>query len=200
MTTLNVYLVLDRSGSMTTQWVEAIGSVNGYVETLRESDVVGARVSLVAFDSINPYDVVRDKVAVSDFIPVTTSEISPRGGTPLYDAVGRVLADANEVKADKTVIAIMTDGQENNSREFNSASIKAAIKAAETKGWEVLFLGADFDVSTYTQTFGMDSSKFINTSAGTRGAVFKGMAESTVAYARGASAMAFTDEQKAAAQ
>lgn len=185
---------------MTTQWVEAIGSVNGYVEELRKSDVVGARVSLVAFDSVNPYDVVRDKVAVSDFIPVTTSEISPRGGTPLYDAVGRALADANEVKADKTVIAIMTDGQENQSREFNVATVRAAIKDAEKKGWEVLFLGANFDVSTYTQQFGMAPSKFINTSDGTRDKVFRGMASNTVAYASGASAMAFTDEQKAAAQ
>ena len=199
ITNLNVYLVLDQSGSMQNQWIEAIGSVNGYVEELRKSDVVGARVSLVSFDSVTPYNVVRDKVAVSDFIPITTTEIYPRGGTPLYDTVGLVLAEANKVNAEKTVIAIMTDGQENGSKEFNVLAIKAAIKQAEAKGWEVLFLGANFDVKTYADSFGLHASKFINTSDGTRGAVFRGMAQSSAMYASGA-VMEFTDAQKAAAQ
>lgn len=31
---MNVYILLDRSGSMSSLWNEAIGSINGYVETI----------------------------------------------------------------------------------------------------------------------------------------------------------------------
>jgi Mg-chelatase subunit ChlD len=193
---LNVYLLLDNSGSMASQWDEALGSVNGYVDELRSSKVVGARVSLVAFDGNQPYNVVRDKVAVSDYEPVTNREVFPRGATPLYDAVGKAIADGIATNAEKTVFVVMTDGYENASKEYNLTSVKGMIEAVTKRGWEVLFLGANFDVSTYTQSFGLDPSKFVNTVDGTRGAIFKGMAANTAMYASGAAAMNFSQADK----
>src|ERR1700754_2209972 len=38
----------------------------------------------------------------------------------------------------------MTDGEENASKEITKAGAKAALDRARAKGWEVVFLGAEF--------------------------------------------------------
>src|SRR5262249_15514886 len=70
--------------------------------------------------------------------------------TPLYDAIGRgigILDEVLEGKRGKAILAIMTDGQENASREFSHEKITALIKARQELGWVVTFLGEGLDVA-----------------------------------------------------
>ena len=71
-------MLLDRSGSMTSLWDEAIGSINGYVSALEDPDT---QVYLAVFDSLS-YDVLRECKAM-DWDAVLPSEVAPRGSTPL---------------------------------------------------------------------------------------------------------------------
>ena len=158
---MNVYILLDRSGSMASLWDEAIGSINGYVEGLKKTD----RVHLAAFDSIS-HDIVRD-VKVKDWKNVSPKELQPRGGTPLYDSCGKIMAQAELDNSKKTILVVMTDGWENASKEHTQESIKAKVKAFENRKWEVIFLGANFDsVETVSSSVGVMSTKTMNISAG----------------------------------
>jgi hypothetical protein len=65
--------------------------------------------------------------------------------TPLLDAIVRTIALAEADNPDKAVIVIMTDGHENASREVTRDGVKVALDRVRARGWEVVFLGANFD-------------------------------------------------------
>lgn len=188
---MNVYILLDRSGSMSTLWNEAIGSINGYVQTLKKTD----KVHFAVFDSIS-HDVLRD-TKVKEWKDVTSDEVQPRASTPLYDSVGKIMTVAETDKAKKTVLVVMTDGYENASKEHNQASIKAKVKEFEDKKWEVLFLGANFDaVETVSGSVGVASAKTMNIAAGNMRGMMDTLSMYTTAYASTGATISFSDEDK----
>jgi uncharacterized protein with von Willebrand factor type A (vWA) domain len=155
---MNVYILLDRSGSMQNLWSEAVGSINAYVEKLpKETDVY-----MAVFD--NEYEVVRQSKAGS-WKPIGETEVSPRGMTALYDASARIMQRAIDDNADRTIVLIMTDGEENTSRNFKHADVLALTTKIDAKKWELIFLGANFDnVKDVAASYGRSSDKFSNVS------------------------------------
>src|SRR5262249_8651844 len=109
---------------------------------LKESDL-----ELTIFDS-QSIDTIRAgaPIALAD---ITADDYQPRGGTPLYDAIGRgidSLDDRLAKSGSKTaILAAMTDGQENASKRHNHSSISELIKGRQAAGWLVIFLGAGIE-------------------------------------------------------
>ena len=133
----HAYILLDRTGSMSSIWAEAIGSLNAYVEALtRPAD--GAlpsgndKVTLAAFDHHDglKFDLLRRGVTAAAWNKVTDDEASPRGMTPLFDSIARIVALAEGDAPQRAVIVIMTDGEENASREVNKDGARAALDRA----------------------------------------------------------------------
>ena len=142
------FILLDRSGSMEDKWPRALASVNAYVHGIAK-EKVDTGVTLAVFDS-NPggkleFDIIRDKIIPTTWLDVTDREVAPRGGTPLSDATGRLVAMAETGSYDKVAIIIMTDGMENASREYTVDAARAALDRCRKRGWQVVFLGANFD-------------------------------------------------------
>lgn len=174
----HVYMLLDRSGSMANGWDETLGSINGYVEQL-EDDI---QVSLYAFDNVG-FDKIRSTTPKL-WERVTSSEIHPRGGTPLYDAAGKVMDEMFEKGAAKSLFVVMTDGYENMSQEYTLDAVKGKLKLLEQREWPVVFLGANFrEVETYTTgTFQIRSGQTLNSTNATRGKTMDMMSMKTSAY------------------
>lgn len=204
--TLSVFVALDRSGSMSGErWNTAIESLNEYVKGLQKEKIEG-EISITAFDTYHGVggattrleDIVKNK-SIAYFEPLSPSVLTPGGGTPLYDAAGVVMDRALERNSPRTVVVILTDGEENQSREYTQAKIKDKVKTLEAKKWEVIFLGANFDVSTYTASAGLASTKMRNVdfnNAGARAAMYTDLTKSTVAYAKSGEAMNMSVESK----
>lgn len=187
---MNVYILLDRSGSMATLWNEALGSVNAYVQKLKKTD----KVQVAVFD--NEYDVVRD-CKVKDWEDITNEDAQPRGMTALYDSCGKIMTEAEEADSKKTLLVVMTDGFENASREHTQESIKARVKQFEDKNWEVVFLGANFDaVDSVSGGLGLVASKSMNIAAGNLARGFDTLSSYTTAYASTGAAINFTNDDK----
>lgn len=164
MAQLHSYILLDRTGSMEPIWSEALSSVNAYARSLAELDggpEVDAEVTLAVFDAQDgfQFDVLRDDADPARWRDVTSQDAAPRGMTPLFDAIGRIVSMAEADRPDKAVIVIMTDGEENSSRELTRAGAKAALDRARAKGWEVVFLGAEFAKFTDAEGVGQSSSR-----------------------------------------
>lgn len=175
-------ILLDGSGSMSSLWQEAISSINMYVKKLKMSDVI----HMVIFSG-NEYKVVRD-CKVKDWIDVSPDEYIPGAMTPLYDACGKIMQTAEKKNTKKTMLIIMTDGHENNSKEYTNATITAKMKDFDNRGWEVIFLGANFDnVDLVSSSLGRTSNKTINYSSGNFMRGMESLADSTLAYASGVS-------------
>ena len=146
----HITVVLDRSGSMASVAADAIGGFNTFVAQQQKLPTA-ATLTLVQFD--HEYVVVHRAVGVGEVAPLTQETFVPRGQTALYDAVGRAVADTTErvggkpaKKRPAVVVAILTDGEENASRELDHTAVQKLIKEKTAAGWEFLFLGANMDV------------------------------------------------------
>lgn len=186
---MRAYILLDRSGSMISLWDEAIGSINAYIKGLP----VKAKVTADLFDTgsygdANNYVRVRD-TTVNNWQDISTREYSPRGGTPLNDAAGRLLTEVLASKDKKAVVIIMTDGYENASKEFTLPQVKELIKKVEARGFEVIFLGANFDnAELQAAGYGVAMDKTMNISKGNLESTMRSMSQMTMAYMSGSSA------------
>lgn len=187
---MNVYILLDRSGSMSTMWDEALTSINLYVKNLKKTD----KVKLSVFDNV--YDVIRD-VKVKDWQDVTDKEVRPRGSTALYDSCGKIMSEAEADNVKKSILVVMTDGYENCSREYSQEAIKSKIKQFEDRKWEVIFLGANFDaVDSVSGGLGLVSSKSMNIARGNMIDAIGTLQSYTTSYSATGAAINFSMEDK----
>jgi len=137
-----VALLLDRSGSMQTNKVETISAVNSYIDKTKEK--FKGRFTLTQFDS-ESIDIVHDGVKMKDVKHLTEESYQPRGMTPLLDAIGKTLDTFKTDGFENIVFVIMTDGQENHSREYKLEAIRAKIEERRKLGWQVSYLGTSVD-------------------------------------------------------
>ena len=176
---LYAHVVLDRSGSMQSCASDAVGGYNAYAAKLPET----ARVSLTLFDS-EGVDLIRDAVAPA-VAGMRADEYVPRAATPLYDAIGRTIADAEKRCAgfDRVALVILTDGHENASREFTREDIlKLLTRKQEQDGWLVIYLGANQDAWEVGQKFGSSSPNTMSFDAMNASVVMASAADATNRY------------------
>jgi hypothetical protein len=143
----HVSIVLDRSRSMAAIASDTIGGFNQFIKSQQELPGQ-CSLTLVQFDS-QGIDTIYNAVPVGSVKPL---EFLPRGGTPLYDAIGQTINATGKFLKDKpdrerpakVVFVIITDGYENSSREFDQARVFEMIKhQREAYKWEFVFIGAN---------------------------------------------------------
>jgi Mg-chelatase subunit ChlD len=171
----DVVVVLDRSGSMEPlrQFV-----VNGFNELLGE---LGAddRVTLVQFDTVDPFELVIDAQPAGIARRLTFDDFEPRGGTPLYDAVtdtityvvGRRGRDAVLSRAGGAVtLAIISDGEENSSTRYTGRDLQRLLQyEIEADGWDVRYVGLGNDAFQEADRMGLDAGTVSSLTADERG-------------------------------
>jgi len=144
----HLYFLLDRSGSMQSIKTDTEGGFAAFIEGQR-SAVGECRVTLAQFDE--HYEIVFADTPVADVGPL---RLQPRGSTALLDAMGRMITEAGAALAalpederpGSVVVAIMTDGLENASREWTHRAVKALVEQQSTTyAWQFLYMGADQD-------------------------------------------------------
>lgn len=199
------YVLLDRTGSMGGIWDEALGSVNAYVDALSKPEggaapEPGEKVTLAVFDHHSglQFDVLRKGVLLPDWKKVTNDDATPRGMTPLFDALARIVALAESDNPGRAVIVVMTDGEENSSKEVTKDGAKAALDRARARGWEVVFLGADFAKFADADAVGVGGSKSMAMAPGMfEGSMRKLASKNRAYFAAEAASVDFNDEDRA---
>ncbi|WP_420611278.1 vWA domain-containing protein [Candidatus Poriferisodalis sp.] len=148
-----VWMLLDRSGSMSGLEVAVVHGVNGFMA--EQAALPGkCKVTLVQFDSEEPFEILADAVPVNKACPLSVEQYRPRAATPLLDAIGSLIGRADErakrrrkagkEPEDQTVV-IVTDGLENASTDFTWADIHRLISSRREQGWAFVFMGANQD-------------------------------------------------------
>jgi len=158
----HVVFVLDDSGSMQSCRQQTINGFNEFLAGQKESEVP-TYVSLYKFDGHRTIEMYTH-VPVSLVKDLNTETYNPQGGTNLLDAMGDVMIEVNTQLAavgkvgnrDSITIVILTDGEENSSREFSNPDIKGMVEKSEAKNWGFFFLGANIDAFSVSATLGFN--------------------------------------------
>lgn len=165
----DITLLLDRSGSMQDKKDDHIGGVKSFIQD--NKSFPDTTFSLIQFDSQEPFELVIDNQNIND-VDLDKIDLVPRGGTPLLDAVGKTIAHIDNKKQNsentQIVLMVVTDGEENDSKEWKKNDLKNLIVEKE-KDWKILYLGANIDVFSENGSFGLSaksSANYINTSQG----------------------------------
>jgi len=185
-----IVCVIDRSGSMASVVDDAIGGYNTFLE-MQKALPYPAKWSLVLFD--HEYEMVERSLPIALALPLDKVRFHPRGTTALLDAIGRTIDDTGKVLAglpeserpNKVLVAILTDGQENASKDYTRERIGAMIEHQRTiYQWEFLFLAADQDAigaATRLSIPAQNAVNYSNTKAGNQ-AAFEKLSNSTARY------------------
>lgn len=156
-----ITMVVDESGSMGHLAQATMAGFNEYVETLKK-DLVGAPAyfSAITFDS-RGIRKLQVGAPLKDAITLSPENYQPTGGTPLLDAVGKAMLATDEVmaktKADKAIVVIQTDGEENASVEFTLPVLKMSIETRQGQGWQFVFIGAGINAFNDAVKMGIDT-------------------------------------------
>ena len=155
--------IIDKSGSMEGLEKDTIG---GFNSMLKEQQAVEgeAVVTTVLFD--NRYELLHDRIDIRAVSPLTEKNYTVGGNTALLDALGKTIRKIRDVqehtaenyRAEKVLFIIITDGEENASREYSAERIKARIEYQKQKyGWEFVFFGANMDAVLEAEKLGISA-------------------------------------------
>lgn len=199
----DVVVILDRSGSMESVKHDMEG---GFAQFLRELRKLpgDCRMTLIQFDT-ESIDTVYTAIPLPAVEPLV---LVPRGSTPLLDAMGtaivqtgeRLKALAEAERPQRVQVLILTDGQENSSREYTKAQVKEMVERQQSVyKWAFVYLGANVDAFAESSGMGIlagSAAPFAATPTGVREAFVA--ASSLVGRYHGGGAAEFSEAEREA--
>jgi len=151
MTKTHATLILDASGSMQPQLQDTRGSIISFIRD--QKSIVGDECTLrvIAFSN-NWVELYNGPVNEAHELAIANA-YRPSGGTALLDTVGQAIDDngkdfRDNGTYDNVLLTIITDGQENASKEYTAAQVKEKVQhQTEKYGWVITYIGAEPQVA-----------------------------------------------------
>ena len=146
-------IVLDESGSMDSiksliisGFNELVQSVKGIEGQFPEQEHL---ISMVSFNDLNN-NILHFVDPINKLDAINDSTYNPASMTPLYDAMGFSISKLKQYLEGKTnysvLVTILTDGEENASKEYTGSAIKNLVEELKQQNWTFTYIGADHDV------------------------------------------------------
>lgn len=146
-------IILDESGSMMSIKETIISGFNEIVQTIKGIEQQFPEqehfISLISFNGLGQ-KVIHFMDPASKLEQINDSLYRPDASTPLYDAMG---SGINKLKlalegntSHNVLVTVLTDGEENASKEFTGTAIKTLIETLKKQRWTFTYIGADHDV------------------------------------------------------
>lgn len=170
-----IHMLVDASGSMSGITDATLEGFNSFIAKQKEEEAKGegegVLVTLTLFDTewdngngrygqklrlVRPYEVMK----LEDVPGLDSSVYNAEGGTPLRDSMAYSIQHTDDVlarvktKNPDVLFVVITDGGENQSKEFKSNDVKTMVEAREASGWTFVYMGADQDSWSETQNLG----------------------------------------------
>ena len=162
-------IILDESGSMSSIKSQIISGFNELVQSVKgiESQFSEQEhlVSMVSFNDLNN-NILHFVDPVKKLDAINDSTYNPASMTPLYDAMGFSISKLRqhlEGKANYSVlVTILTDGEENASKEYTGAAIKHLVDELKKQNWTFTYIGADHDVEKMAKSMNIHNTMSFN--------------------------------------
>jgi hypothetical protein len=157
-------IILDESGSMSSIRKTIIAGFNELVQTIKgveqEYPEQEHFISLVSFNSLG-LNTLHYMDPVSELKEIDDSHYNPNASTPLFDAIGFSLTEGKRVLSNRVnynvLVTIMTDGEENASKQYSGAMIKKMIEELKQQNWTFTYIGTDHDVDKIADSISINN-------------------------------------------
>jgi uncharacterized protein YegL len=176
------HLVLDRSGSMDSCWLETKQVIDKQLLDLQRVQTENPNSQLIfSYCGFNQVLQFGERLMPIDQAKMDWERIFPDGMTSLNDAIGesihylnqKIGAALSDADAD-VIVLIMTDGHENSSKQYSATAVKTLMESCEQSGkWNFLFLGAGLEVTEVTNTYARGDKNAMSFSKDNFAASFK---------------------------
>lgn len=169
----HVSMLLDRSGSMASIKDDTIGGVNQFIQ-IQKAEPGEMTFTLCQFDNI--YETVYDFRPVAEIAALTDQTYIPRGSTALLDSACQLIIDTGKKleampeasRPERVMVVIITDGEENASRQQTKESLAKLVKHQEdVYKWQFVYIGANQDSFSEGANIGMHGVNYEASAGGT---------------------------------
>ena len=194
-TTQMDYILLNGSSSMQGNWWDTLDAVQAYVSGAA-SENVNSQIVVQVFDSTDLEYIARD-VPIADWIDLRKEPIGAHwGSTPLYNAVNVMCQRLKALDPPRCSIVIVTDGEECASRFTDLTQAKAFLDWCRAKGWQVTFIGANFNNEEQARALGANEHTAIGVSQKRLVDATSALAKKRARYGLYGESMHYSDEEK----
>ncbi len=180
---------------MRKKWWPSCGALDLFVATLRERNI-SSHAILSVFDNHNLGAIQRDCLLADWQTFDRQPLLGTFGSTPLYDAINKMGWELRDLAPQAASIIIVTDGEENTSDFTSLDQAKAILDWCRAQGWQVTFLGADFENNAQARALGARAECAIGVRAQKLLEAGKALGEKRAANALYGKDINFSDEEK----
>ena len=161
-------LIIDESGSMFSLRQETIGELNAFIKAQQKQNTE-TRLTVVFFNTNT--SVAYEHVDINTMTLLDETSYQPNGLTALFDAIGTGIITLNSYldempkskQPSKVMVAIMTDGLENASKQFSQTTIHQMIEhQINNHSWEFYFIASNIDSKPAASSIGIDVKQYIH--------------------------------------
>lgn len=168
-------LIVDSSQSMGILSSSTISGVNEQIESIKqlEKEYPDQKYNMDFIHFNSKVTIEYTNKPASSLEKINESNYKCSGMTALLDAIGIGVKNLNEKIGEKVaagdaaaVVVIITDGQENASREYDGLKIKSMIEELQgTDRWTFTFVGANIDTISTARNYGINTNNVMNFSS-----------------------------------
>ena len=146
-------IILDESGSMESIKSTIIGGFNELVQTIQGIEKQFPEqehfISFITFNGLG-HKLLHFMDPATKLEQINHRSYRPDASTPLFDAMGYSINKLKQSLQEQTdynvLVTILTDGEENASREFSGSDIKKLVEELKQNRWTFTYIGTDHDV------------------------------------------------------
>ncbi|MEP7323520.1 MAG: VWA domain-containing protein, partial [Saprospiraceae bacterium] len=158
-------IILDESGSMESIKKTIIQGFNEIVQTVKgiekEFPEQEHFISLVTFNGLGN-KLLHFIDPAGKLEQIDSKRYQPDASTPLYDAMGFSISKLRQLLDKQTdynvLVTILTDGEENASKEYSGNDIKKLIEELKLNRWTFTYIGADHDVEKFASSISITNT------------------------------------------
>jgi hypothetical protein len=184
-------ILLDESGSMESIKNAIIQGFNEIVQTVKGIAMqYPEQMHIISFYTFNGLGIneLHFNMPIEKLELIDHKKYQPDASTPLYDAMGFSFAKLKKELMNKTnynvLVTILTDGEENSSKEYTGKTIKKMVEDLSQKNWTFTYIGADHDVEKFATSISITNIMNFNKNEDDMKEMFVKENEARVNYSR----------------
>jgi len=195
-------IILDESGSMQSIHKPAVDGLNETLQSIQSAQKTHKElqehfVTIVFFNS-NGIRTIMENKPINQIEMLLHKNFIPAACTPLYDAMGISLSklryQLDENEKSQVLVTIITDGEENASKEYSGKMIKNLVSDLKSLGWVFAYIGANQNVDEVADAISVQNAMCFEASPEGSRAMSKKVKESRLSFYSKLSKSLFNDE------